>query len=58
MADSHIACRAHAAPMPFLCCSPAMSCVNSHTPCRTTALLRECCVLRESPRSSRKHPNC
>jgi hypothetical protein len=25
-ADSHIACRAHAAPMPFRCRSPAMPC--------------------------------
>jgi hypothetical protein len=44
--------------MPCPCRSPAMPCVNSHTPCRATALLRECCVLRESPRGSRKHPNC
>jgi hypothetical protein len=46
-ADSHIACR-----------SPAMPCVNSHMPCRAPALLRQCRVLRESPRGSRKYPNC
>jgi hypothetical protein len=39
-ADSHTACRA----------------VNSHMPCRALALLRQCRVLRESPRSSRKYP--
>ena len=57
-AESHIACRAHAAPMPFPYRSPAMSCVNSHMPCRATALLRQCRVLRVSPPSSRKYPNC
>jgi hypothetical protein len=41
-ADSHVACRA----------------VNSHMPCRPPAMLRQCRVLRESPRGSRKHPNC
>jgi hypothetical protein len=44
--------------MPCPCRSPAMPCVNSHTPCRVPTLLRECRVLRESPRGSRKHPNC
>jgi hypothetical protein len=39
--DSHIACRA----------------VNSHMPCRASAMLRQCRVLRESPRGSRKKPN-
>jgi hypothetical protein len=54
-----MACRAHAAPMPFPCRSPAMPCrVNSHIPCRAPAILRQCCVLRESPRGSRKYPNC
>jgi len=57
-ADSHIACRAHAAPMLFPSHSPAMPCVNSHMPCRSPALLRECRVLRESPRGSRKYPKC
>jgi len=44
-ADSHIACR-----------SPAMPCVNPHTPCRAPALLRQCRVLRECPHGSRKYP--
>ena len=57
-ADSHIACRAHAEPMPFPHLSPAMPCVNSHMPCRAPALLRQCRVLRESPHCSRKYPNC
>jgi hypothetical protein len=57
-ADSHIACRAHAAPMPLPCRSPAMPCVNSHMPCRTPALLQQCRVLRGTPRGSRKYPNC
>jgi hypothetical protein len=39
----------HAVPMPF---------VNSHMPCRAPALLQQCRVLRESPHSSRKYPNC
>jgi len=34
-ADSHIACR-----------SPAMPCVNSHMPCRASALIQQCRVLR------------
>ena len=49
-ADSHIACHAHA--VPLLCRA-----VNSHMPCRTPAMLRQCRVLRESPRGSRKYPN-
>jgi hypothetical protein len=56
-ADSHIACRAHAAPMPFPCRSLAMPCVNSQEPCRAPALLRQWRVLRESPGGSRKYPN-
>jgi hypothetical protein len=32
--------------------------VNSHIPCRARAMLRQCRVLRESPRGSRKYPNC
>jgi hypothetical protein len=44
--------------MPCPCRSPAMPCVNSHLPCRTPALFRQCRVLRESPRGSRKYPNC
>jgi len=44
--------------MPCPCCSPAMPCVNSHMPCRSPALLRQYGVLRESPRGSRKYPNC
>jgi hypothetical protein len=50
-ADSHIAGRAHAVPLPCRA-------VNSHMPCRAPALLRQCCVLRESPRGSQKYPNC
>jgi len=50
-ADSHIACRAYAVPLP--CCA-----VNSHIQCRAPAVLRQCRVLRESPRGSRKYPNC
>jgi len=46
-ADSHTAYR-----------SPAMLCVNSHMPCCAPALLRQCRVLRESPRGSWKYPNC
>ena len=62
-ADSHIACRSHAAPMPCVhshiaCRSPAMPCVNSHMPCRALALLLQCRVLRECPHGSRKYPNC
>jgi hypothetical protein len=40
----------HAAHMPFTCCSPAIA-------CRAPAILRQCRVLRESPRGSRKYPN-
>jgi len=47
-ADSHIAGRAHTAPMPF---------VNSQIPCRAPALLRQSHVLRESLHGSRKYPN-
>ena len=43
--------RAHAVPLPCRA-------VNSHLPCRAPALLRQCRVLRESPRGSRKYPNC
>jgi hypothetical protein len=48
----------HAVPMPFPSRSSAMQCVNSNVPCRAHALLRQCRVLRESPRGSRKYPNC
>ena len=44
--------------MPRLCRSPTLPCVNSHMPCRAPALLRQCRVLRESSRGSRKYPNC
>jgi hypothetical protein len=38
---------------------PSMPCrVNSHIQCRPPAILRNCRVLRESPRGSRKYPNC
>jgi hypothetical protein len=47
-ANSHMPCHAHAMP-----CR-----VNSHMPCRASAILRQCRVLRESPRRSRKYPNC
>jgi hypothetical protein len=50
-ADPHIPCRAHAVPLPCLS-------INSHMPCRALAMLRQCRVLRESPRGSRKYPNC
>jgi hypothetical protein len=40
----------HAAPMPCR--------FNSHIPCRAPAILRQCRVLPESPRGSRKYPNC
>jgi hypothetical protein len=40
----------HAMPMPCR--------VISHIPCRAPAVLRHCRVLRESPRGSRKYPNC
>jgi hypothetical protein len=38
--------------MPFPCR------VNSHMPCRAPVFLRQCRVLRESPRGRRKYPNC
>jgi hypothetical protein len=41
-AKPHMPCHAHAVPMP--CCAPAV--------------LQQCRVLRESPRGSRKYPNC
>jgi hypothetical protein len=44
----HIPCRAIAKP-----CR-----VNSHIPNCAPAILRQCRVLRESPRGSRKYPNC
>jgi len=44
-ADSHMACRAHAMPL-------------IHTSCCTPAMLRQCRVLRESPRGSQKYLNC
>ena len=46
-ADSHIARRAHAVPLPWRA-------VNSQMPYRAPAVLRQCRVLRESPRGSRK----
>jgi hypothetical protein len=52
-------CRGHTAAVPFPCHSPAMPCgVNSHMPCRAPAILRQCRVLRESPRGSWKYLNC
>jgi hypothetical protein len=51
MTDSHIACRAHAVPLPCRA-------VNSHMPRRAPVMLRQFHVLRESPRGSRKYPNC
>jgi hypothetical protein len=50
-ADSHIACRTYYVPLPCRV-------VNSHMPSRGPAMLRECRVLRESPRGSRNNPNC
>jgi hypothetical protein len=45
--------------MPRPCRSHATRCrVNSHMPCRAPAILRQCRVLREIPRGSRKYPNC
>jgi hypothetical protein len=65
-----VPCRIHAAPMPSPCRPPAAlihTChaapmpspcrVNSHMPCRARAILRQCRVLRESSRGSRKKPN-
>jgi hypothetical protein len=44
--------------MPCPCRSPAMpSRVNSHMPCCAPAILRQCRVLRGTPRGSRKKPN-
>jgi hypothetical protein len=68
-ADSHIACRAHAVPLPCRAVNSHIACrahavplpcraVNSHMPCRAPALLRPCCVLREGSHGSRKYPNC
>jgi hypothetical protein len=63
-ADSHIVCRAHAVPIPCPCRAHAvpMPCpCRAHAfplPCRAHALLRQCCVLRESPCGNRKYPNC
>jgi len=31
---------------------------DSHIACRAPALFQQCRVLRESPRGSRKYPNC
>jgi hypothetical protein len=42
----------HVIPMPLPCR------VNSHMPYRDSAILRQCRVLRESPRGTRKYPNC
>jgi hypothetical protein len=51
--------RTHTVPMPNPMPFPLPCCaVNSHMPCRAPALLRQCRVLRESPRGSRKYPNC
>jgi len=50
-ADSHIACCAHSVPL-------SCHAVTSHIPCRAPAMLRQCRVLRQSPRGSRKYPNC
>jgi hypothetical protein len=44
--------------MPRPCRSHAMPCsLNSHMLFRAHAILRQCRVLRESPRGSRKYPN-
>ena len=48
-ADSYIACRAFAVILPCL--------ALIHT-CHAAPLLRQCRVLRESPRGNRKYPNC
>jgi hypothetical protein len=45
----------HSMPCP---CYHVIPCVNSHKTCRCPALLQQCRVLRESPRGSRKYPNC
>jgi hypothetical protein len=58
-ANSHMPRRAHTVPMPLPYRAHAIPYhVNSHIPCRAPAILRQCCVLRESPRGSRKYPNC
>jgi hypothetical protein len=38
--------------------APMLCRVDSHMPCRATAVFRQCRVLRESPRGNRKYPNC
>jgi hypothetical protein len=49
--------RCHAIPMSAN--AMPMPCrANSHTPCRSPAILRQCRVLSESPRGSRKYPKC
>jgi len=54
--DSHIACRAHAAPMPLSC--HAVPLIHTGHAAPLPARLRQCRVLRESPHGSRKYPNC
>jgi hypothetical protein len=45
--------------MPGPCRSPTVPCrVNSRMSCRAPAILRQCRVLRESPRGNRKYPKC
>jgi hypothetical protein len=43
--------------MPCPCRSPAIPCINSHTPWCAHALLRQCRVFRECPHGSRKYLN-
>ena len=50
-----VPCRANSH---MLCCAPAVPCfTNSHMPCRAPAFLRQCRVLRESPRVDGKPRN-
>ena len=44
--------------MPWPCHDPAVPCrANSHMPCCAAAILKQCRVLRETPRGSRKKPS-
>jgi hypothetical protein len=52
-------CRVRAVLLPCPFRSPAMPCrINSHMPCRAPVIFWQCSVLYESPRGSRKYPNC
>jgi hypothetical protein len=48
----------HAVPLLFPCRFKARFTHTMPRPCHYPAILRQCCVLRESPCGRRKHPNC